>query len=35
MERYSIFLFLLMIFFLWRIIEPIIPLIFKLIVGSV
>ncbi len=35
MERYSIFLFLIVIFFLWRFVEPIIPLIFQLIVGKI
>ncbi|MEK7463805.1 MAG: site-2 protease family protein [Patescibacteria group bacterium] len=33
LERYSIFFFLILIFFLWRFVEPIIPFIFKLIVG--
>ena len=33
LERYSIFFFLIVIFFLWRFVEPIIPWIFKLIVG--
>jgi len=32
-ERYSIFLILILIFFLWQFIYPIIPFIFKLIVG--
>jgi len=32
-ERYSIFLILIFIFFLWRYIEPVIPFIFRLIVG--
>lgn len=33
LEAYSIFFFLILIFFIWRYIEPIIPLIFKVIVG--
>ena len=33
LERYSIFLFLFFIFFLWGYIEPIIPWVFRLIVG--
>ncbi len=33
-EKYSIFLFLIVIFFLWRFVEPIIPFIFKVIVGG-
>lgn len=33
-ERYSIFFFLIVIFFLWRFVEPIIPFIFNLIVGK-
>ncbi|MEK7184517.1 MAG: site-2 protease family protein [Patescibacteria group bacterium] len=33
LERYSIVFFLIVIFFLWRFIEPIIPYIFKIIVG--
>lgn len=33
LEKYSLFFFLIMIFFLWRFIEPIIPFIFKMIVG--
>lgn len=34
LERYSIFFFLILIFFLWRFVEPIIPFIFKIIVGQ-
>lgn len=34
LESYSIFFFLILIFFLWRFVEPIIPLIFRVIVGS-
>lgn len=34
LERYSIFFFLILVFFLWRFVEPIIPFIFKLIVGN-
>ena len=33
LERYSIFFFLILVFFLWRFVEPIIPLIFKAITG--
>lgn len=33
LEAYSVFFFLIMVFFVWRFIEPVIPLIFKLIVG--
>lgn len=33
LERYSIFFFLIVIFFLWRFVEPIIPWIFRLITG--
>jgi Zn-dependent protease len=33
-ERYSIFLILLLILFLWRFVEPIIPFLFKLITGT-
>ena len=33
LERYSIFLFLILVFFLWRFVQPIIPWIFKVIVG--
>lgn len=33
LERYSIFLFLVLIFFLWRFVEPIIPWVFRLITG--
>ena len=33
LERYSIFFFLILIFFLWKFVEPVIPFIFKLIVG--
>lgn len=33
LEQYSIFLFLFLIFFLWRFVEPIIPFFFKIIVG--
>lgn len=33
LERYSIFFFLIVVFFLWRFVEPIIPWIFKVIVG--
>jgi Zn-dependent protease len=33
MERYSIFFFLIVIIFLWRFVEPIIPFIFDLITG--
>jgi Zn-dependent protease len=33
-ERYSIFMFLILIFFLWRFVEPVIPFIFKVIVGG-
>lgn len=32
-EKYSIFLFLFLIIFLWRFIEPIVPFIFKMILG--
>ena len=32
-ERYSIFLFLIVIFFLWKFVEPIILIVFKLITG--
>ena len=34
LERYSIFFFLILIFFLWRFVEPIIPFIFRIIVGN-
>lgn len=33
LERYSIFFFLVLIFVLWRFVEPIIPYIFKVITG--
>ncbi|HEY9583356.1 MAG TPA: site-2 protease family protein [Candidatus Paceibacterota bacterium] len=33
LERYSMFLFLILIFFLWRFVEPIIPFIFEIITG--
>ena len=33
MERYSIFFFLILIIFLWRFVEPVIPFIFHLITG--
>lgn len=33
LERYSIFFFLILIFVLWRFVEPIIPYIFKVITG--
>ena len=33
LERYSIFFFLILIFFLWRFVEPIILLIFQFIIG--
>lgn len=33
LEQYSIFFFLILIFFLWKFVEPIIPFIFKLIIG--
>lgn len=33
LEKYSIFFFLILIFFLWRFVEPVIPFIFKVIVG--
>ncbi|MES3031425.1 MAG: site-2 protease family protein [Patescibacteria group bacterium] len=33
LERYSLFFFLILIFFLWRFVEPIIPFIFKIITG--
>lgn len=32
MERYSIFFFLILVFFVWRFVEPIIPFIFRIIV---
>lgn len=34
LERYSIFFFLILVFFLWRFVEPIIPFIFRMIVGN-
>ncbi len=34
LERYSIFFFLILIFFLWRFVQPIIPFIFRLITGA-
>lgn len=34
MEKYSIFFFLIVVFFLWRFVQPIIPFIFTLIVGN-
>ncbi len=34
LEQYSIFFFLVLVIFLWRFIEPIIPTIFSLIVGQ-
>ncbi len=34
-EKYSLFLFLILIFFLWRFVEPVIPLIFRWITGVV
>lgn len=33
LERYSIFFFLIVIFFLWRFVEPVIPFIFRVITG--
>lgn len=33
MEKYSVVLFVFMIFFLWGFVEPIVPLVFKLITG--
>ncbi len=33
LERYSIFFFLILVFFLWRFVEPIIPYIFKVVTG--
>jgi Zn-dependent protease len=33
LERYSIFFFLILVFFLWRFVEPVIPYLFKLITG--
>ena len=33
LERYSIFFFLILVFFLWRFVEPIIPWVFQLITG--
>lgn len=33
LERYSIFFFLILIFFLWRFVEPVIPYIFKIVTG--
>lgn len=33
LEAYSVFFFLLLVLFIWRFVEPVIPLIFKLIVG--
>lgn len=33
LETYSIFFFLLLVFFVWRFVEPIVPLILKAIVG--
>lgn len=33
LEQYSIFFFLILVFVLWKYVEPIIPFIFKLIVG--
>lgn len=33
LERYSFFFFLILVFFLWRFVEPIVPYIFKLITG--
>lgn len=33
LERYSIFFFLILVFFLWRFVEPVIPWIFKAITG--
>jgi Zn-dependent protease len=33
LERYSVFLFLVVVIFLWKFVEPIIPFIFKLITG--
>ncbi len=35
LEQYSIFFFLILVFFLWRFVEPIVPYIFKLITGLV
>ncbi len=34
-EKYSIFFFLILVFFLWRFVEPVIPFIFKIITGVV
>lgn len=33
LERYSIFFFLILVFFLWRFVEPVVPYLFKLITG--
>ena len=33
LERYSMFFFLILVFFLWRFVEPVIPFIFKAITG--
>jgi Zn-dependent protease len=33
LERYSIFFFLILVFFLWRFVEPVIPWVFRLITG--
>jgi Zn-dependent protease len=33
-ERYSIFLVLILIFFLWRFVEPVIPFLFQVITGA-
>lgn len=33
-EQYSIFLVLLLVFFLWRFVEPLIPFLFKIITGT-
>ncbi|MDO8430420.1 MAG: site-2 protease family protein [Candidatus Taylorbacteria bacterium] len=35
LEKYSIFFFLILVFFLWRFVEPIVPYIFKLVTGIV
>ncbi len=33
LERYSIFFFLILVFFLWRFVEPIVPYLFRIITG--
>ncbi len=35
LEQYSIFLFLILVLFLWRFVEPVVPYIFKIITGLV